>query len=107
MSSVKNRGRSFAVNHSPMVSCPMSSGEMEKETSKKSFTVDFKTFEYILRYAVSYANLCSSHPAISAVQDFSKGVACGKRDSRWAESKEACDKLLLKGLPKDSRNITH
>ena len=37
----------------------------------------------ILRYAVSYSELCSSHPAISAVQDFSKGVACGKRDSRW------------------------
>ena len=29
--------------------------------------------------------LCSSHPAISAVQDFSKGVACGKRDSRWVK----------------------
>ena len=59
---------------------------------------------------MSYSELCSSHPAISAVQDFSKGVACGKRDSRWgllSAKRERLYEILLKGLPKDSRNFTH
>ena len=43
---------------------------------------------------MSYAELCSTTPAISAVQDFSKGVACGKRDNRWTEVMSAAQRLM-------------
>ena len=59
---------------------------------------------------MSYSDLCSSHPAISAVQDFSKGVACGKRDSRWglmSVKRERLVEIFLKGLSKDSRNLAN
>lgn len=59
---------------------------------------------------MSYSELCSSHPAISAVQDFSKGVACGKRDSRWglgSVNRIRLYEILLKGLSQESRNLTH
>ena len=31
---------------------------------------------------MSFSQICNRTPAISAVQDFNEGVACGRRDSR-------------------------
>ena len=86
MSSAPDRANSCAAHLCPRVSWLISSGEMNKEKSKVGRLNSHHHVVYLSTpYSVSYAELCSSHPAISAVQDFSKGVACGKRDSRWVK----------------------
>ena len=85
LSSAPDRASSCAAHLCPRVSWLISSGEMNKEMNRKVGRLNSHHHCVHLRYVVSYAELCSSHPAISAVQDFSKGVACGKRDSRWVK----------------------
>jgi len=34
------------------------------------------------KYILPFSTLCDSSPAVAAIQNFSKGIACGKRDSR-------------------------
>ena len=35
------------------------------------------------KYILPFSTLCDSSPAVAAIQNFSKGIACGKRDSRY------------------------
>ena len=42
----------------------------------------FPRYLLILLQKVSFSQICNRTPAISAVQDFNEGVACGRRDSR-------------------------